>query len=77
MIAKCNRLLPWYAKVKARHALEFKDQVEKLHHRLMADGIIEDALLILVEGRDAKRNIKIIASKLWEAAYTISEKNGR
>jgi hypothetical protein len=74
IIARCNRLLPWYEKVRARYALDFKDQVEKLHNRFAVEGASDDTLLIAIQGRDGIKKIKAIASKLWELAYTISEK---
>lgn len=77
IIARCNRLLPWYEKVRARYALEFQQQVENLRNRFAIEGMSDHALTMPVQGRDGIKTIKAIASKLWELAYTVTEKRNQ
>lgn len=74
MTARWKRLYPWYQKVGASYALEFKDKVEKLRNRFLVEGITDDVLLLPIEGRDGEKHIRDIAAKLWELAYKSGEK---
>jgi hypothetical protein len=74
IVARCNRLLPWYEKVKARYALEFKEKVETLSYRFAVEAVSDGKLLVPIQGRDGIKNIRAVASKLWELSYTVAEK---
>ena len=74
MTARWKRLLPWYQKVGASYALEFKAKVENLRNRFLVEGITDDVLLLPIEGRDGEKHIRAIAAKLWGLAYKIGEK---
>src|SRR6266576_6163840 len=74
MVARWTRLFPWYEKVRARYALEFKEKVDKLNNRLAVEGIRDDSFSLPVADRDGVNNIRVIASKLWESAYAVAEK---
>jgi hypothetical protein len=74
IIAHCTRLFPWYEKVRARYALEYKAQVEQLRDRFTLYGILDDDTLVSpVQGKDGVNTIRAIARKLWEMAYKLSE----
>ncbi len=74
IMANLRRLWPWYEKVRAAYALQFKEAVERMHNRFAVEGLADDGLLLPVDGRDGVKNIKTIASRLWELAYKVSEK---
>ena len=76
IIARCNRLLPWYEKVRARYALEFQQQVENLRNRFAIEGM-SDRAYDASAGQRCIKTIKAIASKLWELAYTVTEKRNQ
>lgn len=73
-MSRFMRLWPWYEKVKASYALDFKDKVERIQHRFTIEGLMDDGLSLPVDGRDGVKNIKAIAAKLWELAYKVEEK---
>jgi hypothetical protein len=72
--ARWKRLLPWYQKVGASYALDFKDKVDKIRNRFVLEGMTADALLLPVEGKEGEKRIRDIAATLWELAFKISEK---
>jgi len=74
IMARWNRLYPWYQKVSSKYALELKDRVETLRHRLIVEGLDDDALSLPIEGRDGVSNVRKIAATLWELAYKAGEK---
>lgn len=71
--ARWKRLYPWYQKVAASYALEFKDKVEKIRNRFAVEGITDDVLLLPVEGKEGEKHIRAIAMRLWELAFKIGE----
>ena len=62
------------AVVEARYNLELRQQVENMRDRLALENASDGALLMPIQGRDARKNLRVIASKLWEAAYSLVEK---
>ncbi len=69
------RLLPWYQKLEAAYALKgFKGKVETLRNRFLLEGIMDNVLLMPIEGKYGAERIRNIAAKLWELAYKIGEK---
>ena len=69
-----TRLLPWYEKVRARYAIEFAGNVETLRNKYAIEEISDGTLSINIAGVDAVLNIRAIASRLWEMAFTLKEK---
>jgi hypothetical protein len=69
-----TRLLPWYRKVEAAYALELRSKVETMCNRFLMYGFSDNELPCPVEGRDAEKNIRTMASKFWELAYKVGEK---
>ena len=72
--AQWKRLLPWYQKVAASYALEFKDKVENMRNRLLLEGLTDEILLMPIEGKYGEKRVRNIAAKLWELAYKTGEK---
>jgi len=69
-----TRLLPWYRKVEAAYALELKTKVQTMCNRFLMYGISDNELPFPVEGKDAEKNIRAMASTFWELAYKVGEK---
>lgn len=67
--AHWKRLLPWYQKVAASYALEFRDKVETMRNRFLLEGLTDEALLMPIEGKFGEKRARNIAAKLWELAY--------
>jgi hypothetical protein len=74
MMARFMLLDPWYEQVRAKYALEFRDEVERMYNRFASEGLTDDVLHVPVQGKMGRENIRAIASKLWELAYKIREK---
>lgn len=74
MMARFMLLDPWYEKVRARYALEFGHEVEQMYNRFSIEGFTDDVLRVPVQGKMGRENIRAIASKLWELAYKVREK---
>ena len=74
IMANMNRLWPWYEKVRASYALEWKGEIEKMWNRFSAEGLADDGLLLPVDGRDGIKSMRAIAAKLWELAYKLRAK---
>jgi hypothetical protein len=72
--ARWTRLYPWYQRLAASYALEFKDKVEQLRNRFLVAGITNVVLPSPIEGRDGEKDIRAIAAKLWELAYKAGDK---
>jgi hypothetical protein len=75
LAATAKMMNPWYEKVKASYALEFRDKVERLRNRFAVEGLPEDALLTQVEGSQCADRIRYVSSKLWELGYRIAERD--
>lgn len=74
-MARCTRLLPWYAKLGAIYAQkEFPARVENLRIRFTVEGMNDDGLRLPVEGSKGPDRVREIARKLWELAYKAEEK---
>ena len=69
-----TRMRPWYEKLRASYALEFKSRVEELHNRFSVEGLTDGGLLLPVEDFDGIQNVQLIAAKLWELAFKFEEK---
>jgi hypothetical protein len=68
--ARWRRLYPWYQKLEAAYALEFRNKVDTLRNRFLVEGITDKGALALpIEGKDGERNARTIAATLWELAY--------
>lgn len=74
IVAKWVQMYPWYQKMEAGYALDFKHRVEALRNRFMLEGISDDVFLLPIAYRDGVRNIHAIAEKLWELAYKVAGK---
>ena len=74
MMARFMLLDPWYEKVRAKYALEFRDEVERMYNRFSIEGLTDEVLHVPVQGKIGRENIRAIAWKLWELAYKIREK---
>jgi len=74
MMARFMILDPWYEKVRASYALEFRSEVERMYNRFSIEGFTDDVLDVPVQGKMGRENIRAIASKLWELAYKVREK---
>jgi len=73
--AQWKRLLPWYQKLAASYALEFKDKVETMRNRFLLEGMTGDEVLLMpVEGKYGEQRVRNLAAKLWELAYKTGEK---
>jgi hypothetical protein len=75
LTVRWTRLLPWYQKVEASYALEFKGKVDTLRHRFAVEGITDNVLLRPIEGKDGEQHIRAIAAAFWELAYKVGEKD--
>lgn len=76
ILARTSLLDPWYDKISASYILQFQPTVERMRNQFRAAGEpdSDNALLMPVQGRSGRENIKAIARKLWELAYKIQEK---
>lgn len=74
MMARFMLLHPWYEKVRASYELEFRVEVERMYNRFAIEGLGDDILKVPVDGKMGRENIRAIASKLWELAYKVREK---
>jgi hypothetical protein len=73
-MTRFKRLYPWYLKVEASYALEFEHKVRELRYRFIVEGLIDDDLLLVVQGKDGAENIQKIASKLRDLAFQLEVK---
>jgi len=69
-----KRLVPWYEKLRASYALEFKAKVVEIHNRFAVEGFSDTGLLMEVECFDGLKNLRSIAELLWVLAYKLEEK---
>src|ERR1035441_1630210 len=74
MMARFMLLDPWYEKVRASYALEFRQEVEQMYNRFSKEGLTDDVLQVSIQGKMGRENIRAIAPKLWELAYKMREK---
>jgi pyruvate/2-oxoglutarate dehydrogenase complex dihydrolipoamide acyltransferase (E2) component len=73
-MARFRLLDPWYEKITAGYNLEFRAEVERIHDRFAVEGIADESLKVPAQGRLARKEIRGIASKLWELAYKLRDK---
>jgi len=68
------RMWPWYDKVQASYEERFAPKVQSVQRQFVIATIPADALGVAIGGPDGTKNIRAIASKLWELAYKLKEK---
>jgi hypothetical protein len=65
----CKRLYPWYERLRAEFAHQFRLTLEYQHRELLRAGIADVTLLTQVEGCKGVERARSIASRLWQSAF--------